>query len=79
MRVKVKPQLDRVGLGWLESVDLTLLSPPLPSPRLLPAVLHARDPSDLCGWQWPSWLLHSPAPVKGRPSLAIHFLPQFCG
>lgn len=46
---------------------MTLLSPALPSPRLLPEVLHTgEDPSDLCGRQWPSWLLHSPTLVKGK-------------
>ncbi|XP_022445390.2 NADPH:adrenodoxin oxidoreductase, mitochondrial isoform X1 [Delphinapterus leucas] len=34
-------------------------------PELPPAVLHTgADPPDLCGGQWPSWLLHRPTPAK---------------
>lgn len=55
-----------VGLGWGGSVNLTTFPPPLP--RRPPAVLHTgADAPDLCGGQWPSWLLHGPAPAKGKP------------
>lgn len=65
-----------------------MLSLALPSPWLLQEVLHTGDnPSDLCGRQWPSWLLHSPTLVEGKSvppprflsHRTVHFLPQFWG
>ncbi|PNJ87692.1 FDXR isoform 4 [Pongo abelii] len=39
-----------------------------PRTRLPPAGSTPReDPPDLCGGQWPSWLLHGPTPAKAAP------------